>query len=557
MCLFPPLQEAALADAEAESGGGIAEDVARVGTEGAAEVPTWEARMRVGDVGQERNALFLLQERAAERAPRVHDGQEKAVADVRRERALQAEMEVAHAVVLEAGRVVGVVFGRGEERRADAPVEVGIARDVFVVVVIIVVASAPARMRFVVEPNIMEGPRLVAGRDVFEDEAVEPRKARKFQFEPPEAVRPVVKFHAGLVVGKMLVITAQAPIRRFIPQTEVVGNVVRAEDVDLVRQRRVSPAFAPRDDAQEVFEGVRLLADFGVCRRASPLGNVLNANDSREREAAARVFYLEEERLVVPKDVLHPRIIVAVPILKITRVKRTAHAEVAFELQPAFGERDGGKARNANVHFRNGPRVVGINHIAATERGVDQRLVPFLAPEAHFEALIAQFGVQLVNIGVLVSRDGGHHVDARAPAEPFPEMLLVENAGAEVRVVGLERDDAIAVARHPKGRIVARRRTSHDFSPVARGILCNFLLRLERKSEAQRRQRDVFIQCLLHFFCYYIEYGGAKIRIFSVIPTEVEGSLDCAREDAEGVWRPLHYGRGDGNGVRRRENDYM
>ena len=42
-----------------------------------------------------------------------------------------------------------------------------------------------------------------------------------------------------------------------------------------------------------------------------------------------------------------------------------------------------------------------------------------------------------------------------------------------------------------------------------------------------------------------------------VIPTEVEGSLDCAQEDAEGVWRPLHYGRGDGNGVRRRENDYM
>ena len=256
-----------------------------------------------------------------------------------------------------------------------------------------------------------------------------------------------------------------------------------------------------------------MLADSRVCRRAAPLGNVLNANDSREREVAARVFYLEEERLVVPKDVLHPRIIVAVPILKIAGVKRTAHAEVAFELQPAFGERDGGKARDANVHFRDGPRVVGINHIAATERGVDQRLVPFLASEAHFEAFIAQFGVQLVNIGVLVSRDGGHHVDARAPAEPFPEMLLVENAGAEVRVIGLERDDAIAVARHPERRVVARRRTSHDFSPVARGVRLDRLLRLERKSEAQRRQRDVFMQCMLHFFCYYIEYGGAKISI--------------------------------------------
>lgn len=176
MCLFPPLQQAAFANAEAESGGGIAENVARVGTDGAAEVPTWKAWMCVGDVSQKRNTLFLLEERAAESTPSVHDRQEETIADVRRKRALQAEMEIADTVVLKAWCMVGVVFGRGDEGRTDTSVEVGIARDVFVVVIIVIISAASARMCFVVEPNIMEGTGLIPGRDVFEDEAVEPRE---------------------------------------------------------------------------------------------------------------------------------------------------------------------------------------------------------------------------------------------------------------------------------------------------------------------------------------------------------------------------------------------
>ena len=244
-----------------------------------------------------------------------------------------------------------------------------------------------------------------------------------------------------------------------------------SQHVDLVGLGCPFAPLAARHDADEIFKGMGLFPQFRIGGSATPLRQMLYPRRSGERESAPGVLYLQGEFLVMPQHVLHPIVTAGMPFLQISRVKRLGHVESPFELQPSFRQRDYGEPRDAEPHFRQRAGVVGIDDVTRAQFRVQHRIVSFFASYAQFQAAVSHLGIELLDVGVLITGCSHDSLRTRTPTEMLPKVLPVEHARPEVTVVRIKGDNPIPVARHPKGGMFASGHTPRRFRAIGGRVI--------------------------------------------------------------------------------------
>ncbi|OAV73801.1 hypothetical protein Barb7_02818 [Bacteroidales bacterium Barb7] len=184
--------------------------------------------MRIGYFYQERSPCLFVEKRAQACPPPVHQGVQYPVGNLRGECTLQADMPVEDTGAGITHRAVCVVFRRRKEGRADAAVEISMPVGINAVVIVIIAATAHAGMLVVVEKDMVERTALIAGVHIFRHHFLQPGETEQIQPYAPQTVCPVVERKTGGIVGQMLIIGLNLPIRilPFVTYLHVIRYMV-------------------------------------------------------------------------------------------------------------------------------------------------------------------------------------------------------------------------------------------------------------------------------------------------------------------------------------------